>query len=273
VVHFYWISPGRLLAFLFLSGNWYVAAAGTGTSPIAPLWSISLEEQFYLAWPWVAKIGGRTSILGLSVLLIPISWLTLFFLAHGGAHSERAIWVNSLVQFQFFALGALLALGLNGRVPKLSTRVRIGILMAGAIAWLTAQAAFGVRTPGPRPDAVSLILGYTLVAIGCALFLIGFLGAPRQLLPKPLVYLGKISYGLYVFHMLAIGCASKALGLIERMTFGPVNRGFGPTLRSVLMLPVALALTILLAIASYRFLEQRFLKVKERFTLVRSRRA
>ncbi len=40
----------RLLAFLLLLGNWYVAVFGQTLNPIAPLWSISIEEQFYLTW-------------------------------------------------------------------------------------------------------------------------------------------------------------------------------------------------------------------------------
>lgn len=83
IVHSWRISAARIFAFVFLAGNWYVAAVGFGKNPIFPLWSISLEEQFYLVWPWVAKISGRASILGLSLLLIPGSWLMLFFMSHG----------------------------------------------------------------------------------------------------------------------------------------------------------------------------------------------
>ncbi len=149
LVSAYRIETGRILAFLLLSGNWYVAAVSCGASPIAPLWSISLEEQFYVAWPWVAKIGGRNSILALSGVLLPISWLTLFVLSHSNPHGDRAIWVNSLVQFQFFAAGALIALSLNGRIPRLKTGVRIGALVAGFVAWLTAQGVFAIKSDGP----------------------------------------------------------------------------------------------------------------------------
>lgn len=272
VVPSYRIETGRILSFLFLSGNWYVAATSCGASPIAPLWSISLEEQFYLAWPWVAKIGGRACILGLSLLLLPISWLTLFFLSHGGAHGDRAIWVNSFVQFQFFALGALLALGLRGRMPRLRTGVRLGILLAGFLAWLTAQGAFVVRSDSPPHTASSLIFGYMFVAIGCTLLFLGFLGMPRHWLPKQLTYLGKISYGLYVFHMLAIDCAWNVLGPIGGGRFDSISHELDTAVRFPLIVAVAFVITVLLAMVSYRFLEQPFLKVKERFTFVRTRK-
>jgi peptidoglycan/LPS O-acetylase OafA/YrhL len=182
--------------------------------------------------------------------------------------------VNSLVQFQFFAFGALLALALNGRSPRLRTGVRVGMLLAGLLAWVTAQEIFGIRIIAIiPPTTISLIAGYMLVAMGCGLLFLGFLGMPRQWLPAPLVYLGKISYGLYVFHMLAVACARKALVPLGGSTFGVGGSTSGTALRYLLMLALALAITILLAMASYRFLEQPFLRMKERFTFVSSRRA
>jgi peptidoglycan/LPS O-acetylase OafA/YrhL len=278
IVHTWRIPSVRIFAFLFLAGNWYVAAAGSGLTPTAPLWSISLEEQFYLVWPWIAKIGGRAAILGLSLVLLPTSWLALFYLSHGflthRVATDPTVWVNSLVQFQFFAIGALLALGLKGRYPSLPAWARIGILLAGILTWLTSQALFGTRIVGaPAPTAVSLIAGYTLVAIGCCLFFLGFLGMPGEWLPKPLVYLGKISYGLYVFHVLAIDCMRKTLGPLGNTNFGSGGSTALTAVRYLLVLAVGLAATILLAMASYRFLELPFLKLKDRFTFVQSRRA
>jgi peptidoglycan/LPS O-acetylase OafA/YrhL len=274
-IHAWRVPPVRIFAFLFLAGNWYVAAAGSGLTPTAPLWSISLEEQFYLVWPWVAKIGGRAAILGLSLVLLPTSWITLFYLSHGflthRVAADPAVWVNSLSQFQFFAIGALLALGLKGRYPTMGAWPRIGILLAGILTWVTSQAVFGPRIVGTvSPTPFSLITGYTLVAIGCCLFFLGFLGMPREWLPKPLVYLGKISYGLYVFHVLAIDCVRAALA---RLGLGSGGSLASMAVRNLLVMAVGLAATILMAMASYRFLELPFLKLKERFTFVQSRRA
>jgi peptidoglycan/LPS O-acetylase OafA/YrhL len=279
VIHPWRIPPVRILAFLFLAANWSVASSGLGLSPIFPLWSISLEEQFYLVWPWVAKIGGRAVILGLSLFLLPTSWLTLFYLSHGflthRIATDPAVWVNSLVQFQFFAIGALLALGLKGRNPSLPAWARIGMLLAGILIWLTSQAVFGTRIVDTRsPTPFILITGYSLVAIGCCLFFLGFLGMPREWLPKPLVYLGKISYGLYVFHVLVIDCMRKSLAsLLGTANFGSGGSTALTAVRYLLVVAVGLAATILVAMASYRFLELPFLKLKERFTFVQSRRA
>lgn len=48
---FYPIEPGRMLALLFFAGNIYCGLFGFTYNPILPLWTISIEEQFYIAWP------------------------------------------------------------------------------------------------------------------------------------------------------------------------------------------------------------------------------
>ncbi len=98
-----------------------------GASPIAPLWSISVEEQFYLLWPWVAKIGRLALMRIVSLLLLPISWFTLVALSPPDL-KPRVRSGNSLVQFQFFSVGALLSIGLHEQLPKLKTVSRLGLL-------------------------------------------------------------------------------------------------------------------------------------------------
>ena len=265
----YRIEGARLCAFLLLAANWYVAAVSCGASPIAPLWSISLEEQFYLVWPWIAKWMKKEIMFGFSLLLVPISWFAFARLVHGGAHADRTVWVNSFVQFQFFGLGAVLALTLKGRTLRLSSIVRAALLSAGITAWLTAQGLYHIKDEGAVPHVQSLIFGYTMVAIGCACLFLGFLGMPHQWLSKHLTYLGKISYGLYVFQMLALDFTWK-LALYLFSDLGVLSPP-SAVVRSLLIETTALALTIFLAIASYRFLEQPFLRIKQRFAVVESR--
>ncbi len=88
---------------------------------------------------------------------------------------------------------------------------------------------------------------------------VGVLGAQHAFFRNQiLLYLGKISYGLYVLHELAHFCAIRLVhASTPFMVRGAVN--------------VGLALTILLAAASYRWLESPFLRLKERFAHVQSR--
>jgi peptidoglycan/LPS O-acetylase OafA/YrhL len=140
--HFYprfGIELPRVIALVFLAGNWYMAGYGSDPGPAGPLWSISLEEQFYLVWPFLAKFGGSKALGIISTLLIPVAWLVLAL--HGGVsgYTHPNIWCNSFVQFQFFAMGALTALGLHHHSPSWNHWKRISILFAGACAWFAAS--------------------------------------------------------------------------------------------------------------------------------------
>jgi peptidoglycan/LPS O-acetylase OafA/YrhL len=267
-VQSYRVEPHRIWAFLLLAGNWYVASTSCGGSPIAPLWSISVEEQFYLSWPWIAK-AGRSFVFWLSVLLLPIAWLTLFGMSHG-ASPNRTIWVNSFVQFQFFAFGALLALGFKSRLPQLKATLRVVLVSGGVLSWIIVSGIFRIEDDLASPTGPRLVAGYTLVALGCVLLFIGFLGA-RIPFSSPLAYLGKISYGLYVFHMLALDLTWKIFAPAAHSEFAPPGSTWILGLRFLVIQVVAMLITILLASISYRLLERPFLGLKGRFTLVKSR--
>ena len=75
--------------------------------------------------------------------------------------------------------------------------------------------------------------------------------------PRRFLHLGKISYGLYVYHGLAL------------VIFGNILRG--ARFQTVWIVILALAATVVLATLSYKYLEQPFLRIKERFTFVPSR--
>jgi peptidoglycan/LPS O-acetylase OafA/YrhL len=265
------VETPRLLAFLALLGNWYVSVFSQTSNPIAPLWSISIEEQFYLTWPWLAKTGGRNTILTLSILLLPISWLTTYLLAHSSHSASHAIWYSSLVQFEFFGLGALTALLLQGRVPHWKISSRLIIVTGAGILWMVAGGFFDVRDSPPPFGPSSYVIGYQLIGLGCILFLLAFLDLPRRWTPRPLIYLGKISYGLYVFHYL---CRDLAVRILSHWTrSGAWNGRLYVVLHGLAVLVIALLLTIILAASSYRFLEQPFLRLKKRFTFIDSRAA
>ena len=271
----YWLEAKAIVAFLFLGGNWYVSGrmARLSDNPIWPLWSVSVEEQFYILWPWIAKLGGERWIRIVSLVLLPASFATLYGLARAGPLAATSAHANSLVQFQFFALGALLAILLRGRTLRLSLASRIAMFAAGGASWLAANFVCHVDFVGAIPSPGRWVAGYALVTVGCLLFLSSSLGASPQWLPKPLIYLGKISYGLYVFHMLVFNLVGPLLWPSESHR-AALQTPWGMVFLSawaLVVLLVALGGTIALAALSYRFLERPFLSMKERFTFIRSR--
>ena len=256
----------RFVNYLLLVGNLYAARHGFTANPAAPLWSVSVEEQFYLVWPSIVKRGAYWIAIA-SIAFIVVSFATIYILVTKGV-SMQAVWVNSLVQFQFFGIGALIALWLQGRMPTLASPVRIAMLLGAIFLWLTANAVFDVSGIRGTEPAWQIMAGYGVVAIGCVLLCVGILGAPASWFPKVIVYLGKISYGLYVFHMLALGLVRYVLRYAVKWP-GLKSVGFWPL--AGLEIVIALGLTMVLAHLSYVLFETPFLRMKERFTFVQSR--
>jgi peptidoglycan/LPS O-acetylase OafA/YrhL len=252
--------PGREVAMmLLLSGNWYFAQHGWVISFINHLWSISVEEQFYLVWPLFLKLGGRRILRAGCVALLAMSFASMFFLAHRGSPANPAIFVNSFALCCFFALGGIMALWVHGRVPTLALSVR-GVLMVFGIVLFTVAAAVCRIHDMAVISGGRVMAGYLLTCIGCLLVFFAFLGAAIPSWGSVLIYLGKISYGLYVFHLLCL----IMMGWFEKNV---LHHEHWP-----LSFPFTFLLTVLCAGLSYRFVESPFLKFKERFAFIESRR-
>jgi peptidoglycan/LPS O-acetylase OafA/YrhL len=277
--HGFRIEPGRLLASVLLAGNWYIALHPAILTPMRALWSISVEEQFYLAWPLVFKWGSRSVVVRVACGVLGISALSTVVLARAQPAAWLAVtlWVNSLVQFQYFALGALTAIVLRGRAPALPSRVRVAAAAAAAALALTAAGLCFLRRPHDvsdlesrlhPPAALTVAGGYLLAGTACLLLFLAVLGLKR--VPQRAITLGKISFGLYVFHETGFFLADALFRRVPALVaFSAEHWAWAFATDKAL----ALALTICIALASYRFWEKPFLRLKDRFTLVRSRLA
>jgi peptidoglycan/LPS O-acetylase OafA/YrhL len=251
------LSGAWMAAFLLLAGNWYTAAIGYAPSIVAPLWSISVEEQFYLLWPGIAKLGGIRALVVGAILTIPTGYGVLFYLCGKGVPMQPSLWTNSFIQFSFFGIGALIAVALHKRSFSIPTTLRVLLFGGGVALWLVSNNNFHVNGVfyEARPWQVSC--GYGVVAAGCLSIFFSLFGISRSLLPPQLIYLGKISYGLYVFH---VPCRELARWLLGGISHGQL---FRPLLQ--------MALTILVAAFSYRYFEKPFLRLKARFEFVKTR--
>lgn len=216
------------------------------------LWSISVEELFYLIWPAVVAYGGRKLVTIASLTLIPVS-LASAVLSRGDT------WFNPLVQFLFLASGALLSAQLNGKTLGSRTwGLRVSLFVTGMLAWLSG--AFLLRHDWTA-------LSYAVQALGCALVFFVFLGMSSDRLPPLFIYLGKISYGLYVFHLFSV----ETVRIILRHVFHlDLARGW---LGFFVIDASALCLAVAAASLSYRYFEMPFLRLKEKFAYIQSRLA
>lgn len=258
------ISVRATLFFLLLAGNWYLVLYGPLQNAIVVLWSISVEEQFYLVWPWLMRLGGTRVLRWVAAIVCPLAYVAIALLSARGASPDLELWSNTLVQMQFFPLGGLLALYLSSRRPHITRTVRALLVAGTVLAWVSAAFWCRLKRFDLHITPQHACLGYLLVAAGAASMFVAFYGfqVGTGWLPRTLVYLGKVSFGLYVFHYFALMFAESAVHHIfhlrQQFVWMPA-------------LPLAFALTILFASISYRFLEKPLLRYKERFTFVQSR--
>jgi peptidoglycan/LPS O-acetylase OafA/YrhL len=250
----------HLLGFLLFSGNWVYIAHPVPTIA-APLWSISVEEQFYLGWPWLVR---HATVVRLAVLAILIVLVGMGVRCYLGLHHDYGDWItkNSFARIDGFAAGVLIAIATHNRKLTVGTGSRLAVLLSSVAVWFWVAAAFDLD--GDSTPTLSLIFGWPLVAAGAAGIVLAVLGddsaATAWLRSGPIVYLGRISYGLYVFHELGLLVADRELPSYSESPHQWLLHWF-----------FALTLTIALAAMSYRWLEQPFLRLKkQRFTVVSS---
>ncbi len=266
VYHRWAARPQFVIPYLLLSGN--VATSVLHNYPrnglLGPLWSISVEEQFYLFWPLLLFWKGRTGIKTSVAILLPVAWCVDFFIPFSGGRRDPDLWTNSLSQYQYFALGALVALALHRHPLHLANAGRVALLTLAGIFLILAVHPFHFLFDVQQESPLAVLAGYLCNDAACVLLLIGTLGARLPGWTNPIRYLGKISYGMYVFHYtLWIGLAA----FVTR----ELHLRLGVVMPELYLL--VLAATIALSALSYRYFERPFLRLKERFAFVPSRSA
>jgi len=244
-----------IIPYLLMLGNWSMVYFGWPNSVAVPLWSVSVEEQFYLFWPPVVARLTRRGIVIAAVAMIVVANLSrvCLLMLH---ETASQLWGNTFAHLDSMAAGTLIATLLRGRAPRIATWTRVCIIVVALVA-IVARAHFVAILPPDTLGWGESLLGWPVVAGCCAAIVIAFIGLKVRMMP--LRYLGKISFGLYVYHLLSIRIA-------ERMLNGGSGL-FHTTARVVL----SLGLTIAIAATSYSLLEKPFLTLKNRFAHVASR--
>jgi peptidoglycan/LPS O-acetylase OafA/YrhL len=254
------------VAYVFFVGNYANAWMGPPIVILSPLWTICTEEQVYLVLPWLIR---KATPLGIAAagtaLVVAANFTRVEFAFHYS--SGIPVWFNTLTHLDSIGIGILLAAVPREWFSRLARSRRIALAALGVGCWLVAVNYYNSEIAADTPWQE--ILSYPLGAIGSGAILAAFIGASGgQITSLPgrfLVYLGKISYGLYVFHGLGIT-------LIKVICDPTLSRNIG-SYHILQLVDCALSLIVILAMAacSYKWLEAPFLRLKERFTVVASR--
>jgi peptidoglycan/LPS O-acetylase OafA/YrhL len=240
--------------YLLFAGNWVHAVFGRPESIAFPLWTVSIEEQFYLIWPLLVKKLERRGLIvsGIAIFLLATVCRIGFVLA---GISGGYIYYGSTARCDSIALGILIALFAD-RLPKLTSTARLLLVSGGLVGWIVSSAWL---TDQPGPISMREVPGRLIIALAAGAMLYGCLYSRNKLLTGAwVVRLGKVSYGLYLLHLTGLLLAKSALH--------PVS---GSALLATKA--VGFVLTLFLAFTSYRWVESPFLRMKDRFARVLSR--
>jgi len=256
-----WVLPGhtplKITLFLLLVPN--LVWVTFGPMPlVSPLWSVGVEEQFYLLWPALMRVlRGRVliGILGVIVVMLCVRYAIPWSDDEPrSVHSivARFLWTLKL---ECMATGALAAYWLHENVrPALS--ILYHPLMQLAALLLIGVSLWQGRNYG---ELDNLVWGSAFAVV-----ILNLSSNPRSLLrlENPVLdYLGRISFGIYVYHSFAI------IGVL--LVLRNLVRTEG-VLFNCLVYGLSIALTILLATISYRYYESPFLRLKRRLMVVES---
>lgn len=225
-------------------------AESSDTLPLLHTWSLAVEEQFYIFFPPILLVAlrfmGRTGLI----------WLMLAGFVISLAVSSVGVYQVPRVTFYFLPtrawellLGALIAVPF---LPRPSPRVGKALAACGVAMILVAAFAFGPATPFPGLYAMLPCLGAAFVIYGGLTASAG--PAYRVLAAAPIVYVGRISYSLYLWHW--------PLLVLGRLHFGG---SLTPLQASVLV-----ALSFAMAVISLRFVEAPFRRSYQKRTAMRS---
>lgn len=258
-------TPGTFIASLWL---YFINAAPDGLWVHQPLtfhlWSLAVEEQFYFSWPLVLVLLMRLERPWLPVL--GAMFALQIWGAIAGIQSNH--FVDSLQRVPGLLAGCASALFFarrrehplaraftDGRARNVALGLAACVLAVGPALEAAGYSA-GTRDPIVRYCVLPPLV------IGLAAYLGGVWygrgdAVTRALAVRPLPYVGKISYGLYLYHLPAVWVSRE--WFVTQYT-----ALFGERPRYLLIAIMFLCVTLIAAIVSHHTLEQRFLRYKDR---------
>ncbi len=246
-------------AFLYVS-NYYIAINGDPNNGFSHTWSLAIEEQFYLLWPFVFLLW-RRSYAKMAVFLaslIGTVWIYRAVLCYGFGVKQGYIYAAFDTRLDELMVGCLLAVLLRqGMLASFWRRVIAHEYLPLVTIALLACSIYTGSAYGHRYRDV---FGFALEPLLIAILIVQLITHSSTPLWgwtewRAVKFLGRISYSLYLYQQLVLHPARQALGRY------PV----------AVQLVAAVAVTIVVASISYYLIERPFLKLKDKRLFARHR--
>lgn len=225
------------------------------TTPLSVFWSLCIEEHFYITWMLMLFLIPKKRILAFLISCIFIAWTARFF--------DPIIWGNSMIQqndlftnMDYFAIGGILGWLVASRYDDVVKFVE-NISVAKKYYYIIGVIVLVIFQSQILPESIFIIsiIRPTVIALAFSLLISIFIPSNSQIQIKennPISYLGRISFGLYVYHLIFIHVLFQyflkenilmddwwTVGIFMVLTFGG---------------------SVLVSIVSFRYLEMPFLK-------------
>ena len=246
--------------FILFVGNFFLIEHGWTHSPIiSVLWSVSVEEQFYIFWPFLLILF-RKSEKWLFVLMLIVFGITTFY--YFG--TDVNIWFHTLFLLGDICLGAVFAFisfhrnwGFS-RLKSLSRNSIVGIYVLFVVSLLFYSQLFNNSI---IPGAINLVIEKMFYAIILSFFIFEQNFSQNSFFKfgklKTVTYLGVISYGLFCFHEIGLLIGNRVLA----------STGLNDDVWAFLLLKPTIAFLVILPFAhlSWNYFEKPILKLKRHF--------
>ncbi|MBI5172595.1 MAG: acyltransferase [Candidatus Melainabacteria bacterium] len=252
----------HILYFALFVGNYAVIKDGELVTPLNQLWSLCIEEQFYLLWGLtMTMVRNKKIICTMLFVGLLVAGLSRYLILSGipaPLTSHLPYYVNGLTHMDSILCGALTAFAYKKWRPFLeSSRICQSILAFSGCATIISIMVWAPKIATHDRSLTFTMLG---VSLGWTAFLLATLTFKplKSFFSRPwLVHVGKLTYGLYIFHYLII----YTLALMVKQCDSTPS-----PLTSVLVLwGLGLPLTYLAARLSWHFIEEPFIKLKNKF--------
>jgi peptidoglycan/LPS O-acetylase OafA/YrhL len=268
-------------AFVYLYNFFYASSTFLPQRFLDHFWSLSVEEQFYIFWPlliFLTPEKWRKKLFLTVIVLTPFFRLATAYALRSNlfpfftGNIPMGIYPLPWTHVDAFAMGAYIS---RYEIPRPKLQLAILAILVPLAGLVSQYISSGTLTPSgilmdltslgytfPIANAFKHIWGYSLLNYFFAvlIYCVARKGLFVKLLEwKPLAYIGRISYGLYVYHFALTWLVARLRDL------GPIPEELAKAMTAI----IAFFLSVLVASLSYRFIEKPILDLKDRYFSLR----
>lgn len=246
----------NLLLYIIILPN-LAFALNPAVPHIGQVWSIGVEEQFYIFWPLLIS-RSKKILRTLIVVICTIIFVKILVLVSGSFWGDSS-WYQPLKlfvamsKFECMAIGGIGAFLLHSGHDFIRKVIHKNILAASVLF----IPVIVYLTPSAIQDGIHLVFSCIFLII-----ILNVVSLDNSMLENSIFsYLGKISYGIYMYHFMVIPIV---------LFFAKKSSIHYGLLLNIFIYMASTGITILVSGISYRFYEKRFIKMKMKFTVVKS---